>query len=375
MSNDTQIGRRYRYTLSLYNASTGSKKDVKSRALYTPLLRRICQRSGIRLVARRYDVGKKCLCGGGGEGGPLTTSHPIAPTDILDVLPLVRHAASVPGESFVPSSFVGGPGAGSASLHVLLSDAKSVHEFGHASLGGGNVAVALDCAREAAAMYRGILDSPVHPQAAKCLKLTAVAHYHGGEPELAVAAAERYLAASISLGGFDSAEVLDAHSTMADILLGTGRIPEGLKHLRASQFLMEFMAGKNYSGISSTYYRMGSHYYDAGRLEDALRFYGVAATRRSEDRMFDCLIARNSAGVLARLGQFKPAFDYEKKAYQLYATFLGEEHDATKSCSNTLIVSLFLLMNEFTRIYVNFCSGFALPTRALSKFPFIRSNS
>ena len=160
-------------------------------------------------------------------------------------------------------------------------------------------------------------------------------------------AAERYLAASISLGGFDSAEVLDAHSTMADILLGTGRIPEGLKHLRASQFLMEFMAGKNYSGISSTYYRMGSHYYDAGRLEDALRFYGVAATRRSEDRMFDCLIARNSAGVLARLGQFKPAFDYEKKAYQLYATFLGEEHDATKSCSNTLIVSLSLLRNEF----------------------------
>ena len=152
---------------------------------------------------------------------------------------------------------------------------------------------------------------------------------------------------SSSLGGFDSAEVLAARSTTADILLGTGRIPEGLKHLRASQFLMEFLAGKNHSGISSTYYRMGSHYHDAGRPEDALRLYGVAATRRSEDRLFDCLIARNSAGVLARLGQFKPAFDYKKKAYQLYATFLGEEHDATKSCSNTLIVSLFLLINEF----------------------------
>ena len=130
-----------------------------------------------------------------------------------------------------------------------------------------------------------------------------------------MAAAKRYLAASISLGGFNSAEVLDAHLTMGDILLGTGRIPERLKHLYALQFLIELMAGKNYSGISSTYYRMGSHYYDTRRLKNNLRFYGVAATRRSEDCMFDCLIVRNSAGVLARLGQFKPAFYYKKKAY------------------------------------------------------------
>ena len=80
-------------------------------------------------------------------------------------------------------------------------------------------------------------------------------------------------------------------------------------------------------------------YYEAGKLEDALHLYEVAAKRRNEDRMYDCLIARNSAGVLAQLRQFKPAFDYEKKAYQLYVTFLGEEHDATKASSNTLVVS------------------------------------
>ena len=116
------------------------------------------------------------------------------------------------------------------------------------------------CSQESSAIYQQVLDSPIHPQIPKCLELTAVAHYHNDEPELAIAAATKYLSVSISLSGFDSAEVLNAHLTMADILLGTGKIPEKVKHLCAAQFVMEFMAGKNYADISFTYYCMGSHY-------------------------------------------------------------------------------------------------------------------
>lgn len=296
------------------------------------------------------------MCGttaGGGKYGGLAASYPIAPTDIVDVLPLVKHAASASGESFAPCFFVGGGNttvaSPSPSLHVLLSDAKTMYEVGHANLNSGNFAVALDCAREASAMYQRVLDTPVHPGVAKCLKVTAVAHYHRDEHGPALAAAARYLAVSVSLDGFDSADVLNAHMTIADILLGTGRVPDGVRHLRAAQFLMELMAGSNYAGISGTYYRMGSHYYEAGRFDDALRLYELASSRRSEDRMFDCLIARNSAGVLAHLGRFKRAFDYEKKAYQLYVTFLGEEHDATKACSSTLIQLMKLAVEQEKR--------------------------
>ena len=102
-------------------------------------------------------MGKKCLCGGGGDGsvcGP-TTSQPIAPTDVLDVLPLVKHVASMGGKSFVPFSFGGNTGASGTSLHVLLSNARTAYELGHASSGAGkaaNMAVGLDCAQEAASM-------------------------------------------------------------------------------------------------------------------------------------------------------------------------------------------------------------------------------
>lgn len=267
------------------------------------------------------------------SGRGLTTTYPIAPTDILDVLPLVKHAASVSGESFAPCSFNNAVGS---SLHVLLPDAKTRYEVAHEIfLTNRNDTLALDYAQEASAMYQQVLDSPLHPQISKCLRLTAVAHYHRGEPKMALAAALKYLAVTISLHGFDSAEVLNAHLTLADILAGSERV----RHIRAAHFLMEFMAGKNYAGISSQYYRMGSHHYDAGNLEGALHYYEAAASKRSEDRMFDCLIARNSAGILARLGRFKQSFDYEKKAYQLYVTYLGDEHDATKASSTTLVVS------------------------------------
>jgi protein TIF31 len=189
---EREIGRRYRYALSLYNTKTSAKKDVReSRALFMPLLRRICQRSGIRLVARKYEVGKKCVCVG---GRGLTATYPIAPTDVLDVLPLVKHAASgelllccpchclasdtiishcdfspVSGESFAPCSFNNSVGS---SLHVLLPDAKTRYEVAHESfLTDRNDTLALDYALEASAMYQQVLDSPLHPQISKCLRL------------------------------------------------------------------------------------------------------------------------------------------------------------------------------------------------------------
>lgn len=340
---EKEVGRRFRYTLSLYNttsSSSSSKNGGENRALYIPLLRRICQRSGFRLVAKQYKVGKKCVCGGGSS----TASYPIAASDIVDVLPLVKHAASVSGQSFAPCAFSGGSPIGSSStLHVLLSDANDLYGVAHANLSSRNFAFTLELANECAALCQRVMDSPLHPTISKCLRLAAIAHSQLEEPEHALTAASKYLAIAIALHGFDSAEVLQAHLTLSDIFLGVGQVVEGVKHVRTGLFLMEMLGGKNYAAISPNYYRIASYYYEAGKIEDALQFYIAAAARRNEDRMFDCLIARNSAGVLARLGRFKEAFEYEKKAYQLYLTFVGEDHDATKACSNTLVVSSCLL--------------------------------
>jgi len=336
---EREVGRRFRYTLLLYNSTSSSGSSKKgeteeSRALYMPLLRRICQRSGIRLVAKQYDLGKKCVCGGSAP------SYPIAPSDILDILPLVKHAASLAGESFSPCSFSGSSPAGSnTTLHILLDDVRTMHGIAQANLNNRNYDAVVEYAQEAAALYQRVLDSPLHPQITKCLRLTTIAHFQKNEYEQAVVAASKYLAITIALNGLDSYEVLQAHLTVADIYLEAGKIEDFVKHARSAQFLMEFLGGKNYAGIAPQYYRMGSLYYEAGKVEDAFRFFEAAASRRKEDRMFECLIARNTSGVLANLGLFRQAFEYEKKAYQSYLTFLGEDHDATKACMRSLSVS------------------------------------
>ena len=67
-----------------------------------------------------------------GGNGRLDVSYPIAPTDIVDILPLVKHGASMGGNSFVPCSFDGS--AGNHSLHVLLNDVRMIYDAAHSRL-------------------------------------------------------------------------------------------------------------------------------------------------------------------------------------------------------------------------------------------------
>lgn len=320
---EREVGRRFRYTLSFYG--NAKSNESRKRALYLPLLRRICQRSGIRLVGKRYDLGGKCLIGGSGR---LTASYPIAPTDIVDILPLVKHGASVAGGSFVPCSFNGG--LGSVSLHVLLNDVKMIYDAAHTRLSQGvELPIALEYLNETAALTQRIVETTFHPQIQKVFKLTATAYANSKDLDLALVAAEKYLAVSVALHGFDSSEAYNAHVAIADIYFARGKIVEGMKHYRAVLFLGEAMAGPNYS-LAALYFSIGRQYVEGGRHEDALRFYEVASKKRNQDRVIDGVIARHHALVLARLERFKEAFDCEKNTFNLYSGLFGEEHERTK---------------------------------------------
>ena len=147
---EREVGRRFRYSLTLYNPSSG--KD--SRALYIPLLRRVCQRTGVRLVAKNYDVGGKCLCSGGNSsGGRLTASYPIEPTDVVDIVPLMKHAAAHV-EGFVPCAL--GTSVGLPSLHISLADARTTLEAAHLHCNARSLSPALDLAQEAASLYQRV---------------------------------------------------------------------------------------------------------------------------------------------------------------------------------------------------------------------------
>ena len=329
---EKEVGRRFRYKLSLYNNG-----KANSRALYMPLLRRICQRSGIRLVAKSYDVGKKCVCGGSSNSnGRLDYSHPIAAVDILDVLPLIKHAASSGEEAFAPCRF---DGNNTSTLHIVLADAKLINEGALRYLNSGNIASAAEYAQEAASLYQRVVDSPLHVQIAKCIQLMSKCHFYGTDHESAIVSSLKFLAVSVSLGGFDCMEALAAHNQLSDAYFAAGKVKEGIKHVRALQFLMEFLAGSNYSQLAALYYKLGTNYFECEKLTEALRFYDAARSKRSDDRMIDGIIASSAAIAFAHLGKFKEASSEEKVAYQLYQTILGDDHERTKISSASLLVS------------------------------------
>lgn len=325
---EREIGRRFRYKLALFN-------NGSDRATYIPLLRRVCQRTGVRLVAKNYAVGEKCLCSGGSisEGG-LTYSYPISPLDIVDVVPLVKHAASHGGQGFVPSSK--GPGVILPSLHVLLPDAKALLDAAHIHYSQRALPQALDFAQEASALYQRVVESPIHASIFQCLDFLCAVLFEANQHELAAANASRALALAVQLGGFDSHEAVSAHTTLSHILIALGNVGDGTKHLRAALYLMEVLAGPRHAELPSTFHKLGQTYHRNGEIFGALQCYQEAGARQCCDRILEGAILRNSAVILVMLQQLKTAVDMEKRAYRIFTLVLGEEHDTTKLSRQTL---------------------------------------
>ena len=320
---EREIGRRFRYKASLYNCGKPS-----GRASYTTLLRRVCQRTGVRLVAKNYAMGDRCVCA---SKGRLTNSYPISPLDIFDVVPLMKHAGALAGEGFVPCA----PGAGLPSLHILLPDAKATFEAAHFSYSGRALHQALDLAQEAAALYQRVVDGPLHLNIARCLDLTAAILFEAGESGLAAANAARSLGLTVQLGGFDCAEAMAGHSTLSHILLSSQQVDAGIPHLKAAAYLMELLAGPRYVELANCYYKIGS-YYQAKNSQLALDYFKIAQGKPHSDRLAEGMMAKGSGLLYAKLEQYRAAVDAEKRAYQLYSMLLGEGHELTLNSQKSL---------------------------------------
>ena len=82
--------------------------------------------------------------------------------------------------------------------------------------------------------------------------------------------------------------------------------------------------------------QVGTIYHGVNDLPTALRFYEEALSRGGSDRLFEGMISRSTAMVLANLGQFKSALEKEKNAHKLFSALLGENHQLTKQSDQAL---------------------------------------
>ena len=245
---EAEIGRRFRYSLTLLN-----RQGKSERSPYIPLLRRVCQRTGVRLVAKSYDIGGKCMCSTGGSGSQTTASYPITALDIVDIVPLMKHSAAY-SEGFVPCSL--GPSTGLPSLHVSLPDARASLDLAHSLHSRRALSKALDLAQEACGLYQRVTETPAHPGVVRCIDLMASILYDAQEPALAAGNAVKALGLQVQISGFDSPEVISAHLGLSQMLLATGQVSKALKHSRAHIYLTELLGGSHHTELSSMYHKV-----------------------------------------------------------------------------------------------------------------------
>ena len=328
---ETEVGRRFRYKITLFNQGGHS-----TRALQVPLLRRVSQRTGVRLAARNYAVGTKCLCSGSSsEGGRMSASFPISPVDIIDVVPLMKHCAAQPGEGFVACS--AGPNYTLPTLYIMLPEAKHLLEGAHMHFSRRNLPAALELAQEAANLFQRVTDTHLHINVARCLDLSAAVLFEAKEFGLAASNASRSLGVSVQIGGFDCADAMTGHSTLSHFLIADGQVEAGAKHLKAAIYLMELFSGPRYVELPNAYHRLGTMFVNEGSNGvSALRCYQEASSRPSSDRLVEGMIMKSTAYLLAQLGQYKPAVETEARAYKLYSLVVGGDHELTKSCAVSL---------------------------------------
>ena len=333
---EIDIGRRFRYSLTLFNR--GNKSH---RALYIPLLRRVCQRTGVILSAKKYDIGGKCLCGGGASlNGRLMPSFPISALDVVDVVPLMKHTAAY-HEGFQLCS-VGTTAVCLPPLQISFPDARATLERAHIQTSCRALGRALELAQEAGSLYQRVTDNVAHPGVIESIDLMATIFFEAGDTSNAVANAEKALTLTLQSGGLDSAAAFNAHQLLFQMLFTAHDMERAVKHIRASMYILELMAGPRHTEQYSAYHKLGTVYsypeYNGRYLAIALECFREAWNRESCDRLMDGFMAKNFARTLLGLENFVDALDYERKANHTLTMFLGKSHKMVLESDATLKV-------------------------------------
>lgn len=326
---ELEIGRRFRYSLTIYN--NGNKSG---RARHVPLLRRVCQRTGVRLFTKSYDVGRRCLCSiGMSQGGRLTETYPISPLDIAEVVPLMKHAAAA-NEGFHPCSL--SPTVTLPPLHVSAPDPRLTLERAHIQTSHRALNAGLELAQEALSLYQRVTESAAHPGVIDCIDLMASIFYEGGDANMAVSHGEKALGLSIQMGGFDNAIVLSAHMAMYQFLFAAKEIKRSIKHLCAVVYLADAMCSPLHSEVYNAIHKLATTYAHFQSDRTALKFFDECFERDPADRLMEGITSKARAAVLANMEEYKDAVASEKIAYQILTMMLGPDHQFSKECEEEL---------------------------------------
>ncbi|GMF15725.1 unnamed protein product [Phytophthora lilii] len=290
---EKEVKARFDYKLSLWGPGRDDPQrdgiSLLGRVHKTVLLRRLCQRLGLRVVSRNYDFSSPCAA-------------PISLDDITGVVPVVK--SSLPAHPLAP--------------------AKQLLERGRMSLSQGALSSSYESLQEASSLLFQVCGA-AHEDAALCSSSLATVLYHAGDVVGAIAQQQRALALYTQLQGIDYHDTAYAHANLALFLHANAQTELAVPHMRRAIYLLELCCGPHFPEISTLYFKMGMMCQDVGQITLALTCHRESLRRGEFDRNQAANTLHQMALACGLAGGYREALAYEKKVYSLFKEAYGDE--------------------------------------------------
>ncbi|ETL49934.1 hypothetical protein L916_00727 [Phytophthora nicotianae] len=289
---DKEIKARFDYKLTLWGPGRDESRGEDAafpagRVNKSVMLRRLCQRLGLRVVSRNYEF---------------SSSSPISLDDITGVVPVVK--TSLPAHP--------------------LAQAKQLLERGRMHLSQGALSNAYEFLQESSSLLFQVCGA-AHEDAALCSSSLATVLYHAGDVAGAITQQQRALALYTQLQGIDYHDTAYAHANLALFLHANAQTDLAVPHIRRAIYLLEFCCGPHFPEISSLYFKMGMMCQDVGQITLALMCHRESLRRGEFDRNQAANVLHQMALACSLAGGYREALMYEKKVYSLMKEAFGDE--------------------------------------------------
>ncbi|KAI4333165.1 hypothetical protein L6164_018005 [Bauhinia variegata] len=274
--------------------------DARMRVKKISVLRNLCQKVGITVAARKYD---------------LNSTSPFQTSDVLDLCPIVKH--SVP----------------------VCSEAKELVETGKLQLTEGMLNEAYNLFLEAFSILQQVT-GPMHREVANCCRYLAMVLYHAGDMAGAIMQQHKELIINECCLGLDHPDTAHSYGNMALFYHGLDQTALALRHMSRALLLLGLSSGQDHPDVAATFINVAMMFQDMGKMDTALRYLQEALRKNErllgEEHIQTAVCYHALAIAFNCMGTFKLSHQHEKKTYDILVKQLGEDDSRTRDSENWL---------------------------------------
>ncbi|KAF1881257.1 hypothetical protein Lal_00023293 [Lupinus albus] len=273
-------------------------EDARSRVKEVSVIRNFCQKVGIIIAARKYD---------------LNSTAPFQTSDVLDLCPVIKHS--------VPS----------------CSEAKELVETGKLHLAEGMLSEAYTLFSEAFSILQQVT-GPMHREVANCCRYLAMVLYHAGDMAGAIIQQHKELIINERCLGLDHPDTAHSYGNMALFYHGLNQTELALRHMSRALLLLSLSSGPDHPDVAATFINVAMMYQDIGKMNIALRYLQEALKKNERllgvEHIQTAVCYHALAIAFNCMGAFKLSHQHEKKTYDILVKQLGDDDSRTKDSQN-----------------------------------------